>query len=74
LNNISKHNAEFLARTQVRNEGGKGDTMARAPNHWGKPKSPNNVACAFFSTVHLLLKDLGFELRAPKLFLAPSAS
>jgi len=38
---------------QVRNEGG---TMPRAPNHWGVPKSLNDVASYFFSAVHLLPK------------------
>jgi len=38
--------------------GGKRGHNAHAPNHWGAPKSPNNVASAFFNTVHLILKDL----------------
>ena len=55
--------------------GGKGDTILRAPYHWGVPKSPNNVASTFFNTTHLYRKYLKFEhWRAPKLFLlrAPS--
>jgi len=39
----------------------------------GAPKSPNNVTDTFFSTVHLLPKDLRFEHGAPNLLLAPGA-
>jgi len=40
-------------------------------NHWGVPKSPNNVASTFFNAVHLLPKDLRFEHGAPNFFLVP---
>jgi len=50
--------------------------MPRASNHWGLPKSPNNVASFFFNTVHLLPKGVRFEHGAPlpNLFLTPGAS
>ena len=51
----------LLPGTQGRNEGGKGGTIPRAPNHCGSPKSHNNVTSTFFKTVHLLPKDLRFE-------------
>jgi len=44
------------------------------PNHCGgAPKGPNSIRSTFFSTVHLLPKDLSFERVAPNLFLAPGA-
>jgi len=62
---------------QGRNEKGKGGTIPRAPNHHGgaeslreAPKRPNNVTSAFFSTVHLLPKDLRFEHGVPNSKLA----
>jgi len=53
------------------NERGK---MPRAPNQWGAPKSPNNVASFTFNTVQLLPKDLRFENGGPnQLFRDPDA-
>ena len=52
-------------------EGTRGGTMPRAPNHWGVPKSPNNVTCTLFNTVHRLPKDLGSNMGTPNLFIAP---
>jgi len=76
--------------SQGRNEGGKGGTIPRAPNHcvgaeWlrGAPKGPNSVASTFFNTVHLLPKDLSFEhegaelgflTRAPSNLVTPLAA
>jgi len=56
---------------QGRNEGGKGKTVHRAPNHWGALKSPSNVASALFNTVHLLSKDLTFKHRVAKFVACP---
>jgi len=50
---------------QGRNEGGKGDTIPRAP------ESFNNVASTFFNTVHLLPKDFRFEHGGAKLVCYP---
>jgi len=59
---------------QGRNKGmAKGDPIPRTPNHWGAPKSPNNVASTFFNTTHLLPRDLKFEYGVDKLFFAPGA-
>jgi len=47
---------------------GKGSTIPGLPNHWlGGPRSPSEVASAFFSTVHLLPKDLRFEHEVTRL-------
>ena len=35
------------------------------------PKSPNNVTCTFFNTVHLLLEDLRFENGGAKVASCP---
>jgi len=59
------------ARSQGRNEGGKGGTMPGAPNHWVAPKSPNNVTNTFFNTAHLLPRDLRFELEGTRLVSCP---
>ena len=40
-------------------QGGRSDPGAESLRE--VPKSPNNVACTFFNTVHLLPKDLRFE-------------
>jgi len=62
---------------QGRNEGG---TIPQPSNHYegaewlqGAPKSPNNVTCTFFNTLHLLPKKLRFEHGAPNLLLATCA-
>jgi len=34
----------------------KGGILPRVPNHWGAPKSRNNIASFFFNAVHLLPK------------------
>jgi len=47
--------------------------MPRAPNHWGLPKSPNNVASTFFTAVDLLPKKLRFENGGAKLVSCPDA-
>jgi len=59
-------------------EGGKGGVIPGAPSHYGGgqitvegAKSPNNVANNFFSTVHLLPKDLSFKHGGPKLASCP---
>jgi len=49
---------------QWRNEGG---IMPQAPNQRRAPKSPKNVASAFFNRVHLLPKDLRVEHGGTKL-------
>jgi len=47
------------------NRGGKGHTMPRT-NYWGVPKSSDNDASIFFSTVHLLPKILhGGAMKPP---------
>ena len=48
---------------------GQGDTISRAPNHYGGAKSHSNVITTFFKTVglHLLPKDLRFEHGGAKL-------
>ena len=76
---------EVCVQRTGRNEGRKGDIIPRgAESLWGRqitagsvewlrgaPKSPNNVTNAFFSTVHLLPKDLRFEHGAAKLASCP---
>jgi len=51
-----KENVHF--GIEGRKEGG---TIPPASSHWGAPKSSKNIASTFFSTVHLLPKDLRFE-------------
>ena len=53
------------------NDEDKGGTIPWVPNHWGVPKSPNNVASTFFITAHLLPKDLRFEDGGAKLVSCP---
>ena len=60
------------------NEGGKGGINPRVPNHYGEhrmtagvPKGPNNATSTFFSTVHLLPKDLKFEHGGAKVASCP---
>jgi len=50
---------------------GSRDTIPRAPNHCGGPKSHNNVISTSFSIVHLLPTDLRFEHRGVKLVSCP---
>ena len=58
--------------TQGRNEGWKGGNISSgAESLQGAPKSPNNVTSTFFSTVHLLPKDLGLEHGGAKLASCP---
>jgi len=50
--------------------------MPWAPNHWGAPKSRNNVASFFFNAVQTVgysQNILGSTMDAPNLFLAPGA-
>jgi len=47
--------------------------MLRAPNHWGKPESPSNVASTFFNTVHLLAKDLQVRTWGRQIYFLPRA-
>ena len=88
---LQHHCHIYVVETQTclqgRNEGGQGDTIPRAPNHYGgaeslrrAPKSPNNVTNTFFNTAHLLPKDSGsntggchacFLPRAPSDLVAP---
>jgi len=46
-------------------------TILRAPNHYGAPKSPNNVTSTFFNKVNLLPKDLRFKHGGAKLASCP---
>jgi len=39
------------------NEGGKGGTIPRAPNHYGEPESPNNVASKYFLQYRTLASE-----------------
>jgi len=71
----------FNGYMQGRNEGDKGGTIPRTPNHyWGTEslrrasRNSKNVISIFFNnTMHLLPKKLKFENGAPKLLLAPGA-
>jgi len=49
----------------------KGASMPRAPNHWGAPKSRNNVVNFFFNAIHLLLKYLRFKYGGAELVSCP---
>jgi len=65
--------------TQGRNDvGAMGGTISQAPDHYGgakclpgATKNPNNFTSTFFSTVHLLPKDLRFEHTGAKLASSP---
>ena len=61
----------LMSLAQGRTDGGQGNTIPRALNHWGAPKSPNNVARTFFNTAHLLRKGLKFEHGGVKLVSCP---
>jgi len=56
---------------QGRNEGRARGNDAPGAESLGTPKSPHNIASAFFNTVHLLPEDLRFEHGGAKLFLFP---
>jgi len=60
--------------------GGKGDTIPRAPIHYGcagllleAPKSPNNVTSTFFKTVNLPSKELRFDQGGAEFVFVPGA-
>jgi len=63
--------AWWLCHIRGITNGDKGDTIPRAPNHYGAPKSPNNVTSTVFNTVHLLPKDRRFEHGGAKLASCP---
>ena len=60
-----------VCSSQRRNEGGQRDHNAPGAVHWRAPISLNNITSTFFSTVHLLRKTLGSNVRAPDLLLCP---
>ena len=53
---------------------GMGSTMPRAPNHWGAPKSPNNVVSTYFDTAHSLPNGFRFENGRQTCFLSRALS
>jgi len=49
----------------------KGASLRRTPNHWGGPKSRNNVVNFFFNPIHLLPKYLRFKYGGAELVSCP---
>jgi len=65
---------QFLVNSRGVTTGEQGGHIAHGAKSLGSPKSPKNVASAFFIRVHLLPKDLRFERGGARLASYPGAT